>query len=61
MNKEKTTWGLLRRFMAGGGKLILLSLLLYTITIGMNLFPPLFQQVFTDQLLRARILIGSGR
>lgn len=54
MNKEKTTWGLLRRFMAGGGKLILLSLLLYTITIGMNLFPPLFQQVFTDHIITGK-------
>ena len=54
MNKEKTTGGLLRRFMAGGGKLILLSLLLYTITIGMNLFPPLFQQVFTDHIITGK-------
>ena len=54
MNKEKTTWGLLRRFMTGGGKLILLSMLLYTITIGMNLFPPLFQQVFTDHIITGK-------
>lgn len=40
--------------MAGGGKLILISLLLYTITIGMNLFPPLFQQVFTDHIITGR-------
>lgn len=45
---------MLRRFMAGGGKLILLSLLLYTITIGMNLFPPLFQQVFTDHIITGK-------
>ena len=68
MNSEKTTWGLLRRFMVGGGKLILISLLLYTITIGMNLFPPLFQQVFTDHIITGRnpdwfwpmILLYSG-
>lgn len=54
MNSEKTTWGLLRRFMRGGGKLILISLLLYTITIGMNLFPPLFQQVFTDHIITGK-------
>ena len=54
MNNEKTTWGLLRRFMAGGSKLILISVLLYTITIGMNLFPPLFQQVFTDHIITGR-------
>ena len=54
MKGEKTTWGLLRRFMTGGGKLILLSILLYTITIGMNLFPPLFQQVFTDHIITGR-------
>ena len=68
MNNEKTTWGLLRRFMAGGSKLILISVLLYTITIGMNLFPPLFQQVFTDHIITGRnpdwfwplILLYSG-
>ena len=54
MNNEKTTWGLLRRFMRGGGKLILISLLLYTITIGMNLFPPLFQQIFTDHIITGK-------
>lgn len=54
MKGEKTTWGLLRRFMTGGGTLILLSMLLYTITIGMNLFPPLFQQVFTDHIIPGR-------
>ena len=54
--------------MVGGGKLILISLLLYTITIGMNLFPPLFQQVFTDHIITGRnpdwfwpmILLYSG-
>lgn len=40
--------------MKGGGKLILISLLLYTITIGMNLFPPLFQQVFTDHIITGK-------
>ena len=68
MNNEKTTWGLLRRFMAGGSKLILISVLLYTITIGMNLFPPLFQQVFTDHIITGKnpdwfwplILLYSG-
>lgn len=40
--------------MRGGGKLILISLLLYTITIGMNLFPPLFQQVFTDHIITGK-------
>ena len=54
MKSEKTTWGLLRRFMTGGSKLILLSVLLYTITIGMNLFPPLFQQVFTDHIITGK-------
>ena len=51
---EKTTWGLLRRFMRGGGMLIALSMLLYTITIGMNLFPPFFQQVFTDHIITGK-------
>ena len=51
---EKTTWGLLRRFMRGGGMLITLSMLLYTITIGMNLFPPFFQQVFTDHIITGK-------
>jgi len=54
VKSEKTTWGLLRRFMTGGSKLILLSVLLYTITIGMNLFPPLFQQVFTDHIITGK-------
>ena len=51
---EKTTWGLLRRFMRGGGMLITLSMLLYSITIGMNLFPPFFQQVFTDHIITGK-------
>ena len=40
--------------MAGGGMLIVISVLLYTITIGLNLFPPLFQQVFTDHVITGR-------
>ena len=54
MKSKKTTWGLLRRFMAGGGMLIVVSVLLYTITIGMNLFPPLFQQIFTDHIITGK-------
>lgn len=34
--------------------LIALSMLLYTITIGMNLFPPFFQQVFTDHIITGK-------
>lgn len=56
MTGRKTTWGLLRRFMAGGGMLTAVSMLLYTITIGMNLFPPLFQQVFTDYIITGKNL-----
>ena len=54
MKDEKTTWGLLSRFMKGGYRLILISLLLYTISIGMTLFPPFFQQVFTDNILTGK-------
>lgn len=54
MKNEKTTWGLLSRFMKGGYRLIALSLLLYTITIGMTLFPPFFQQVFTDNIITGK-------
>ena len=54
MKGEKTTFGLLRRFMTGGGMLIALGVLLYVITIGMNLFPPLFQQVFTDNIITGK-------
>ena len=51
MRGEKSTWGLLRRFMQGGASLIAISVLLYAITFPMNLFPPLFQQVFTDSVI----------
>lgn len=54
MKSEKSTWGLLRRFMKGGGMLIVFSLLLYVITIGITLFPPLFQQVFTDNIITGK-------
>lgn len=54
MKSEKSTWGLLRRFMKGGGMLIFFSLLLYVITIGITLFPPLFQQVFTDNIITGK-------
>ena len=51
MGGEKSTWGLLWRFMQGGASLIAISVLLYAITFPMNLFPPLFQQVFTDSII----------
>ncbi len=51
---EKSTIGLLRRFMRGGGMLIAVSLLLYAISTGMNLFPPLFQQVYTDNIITGK-------
>ena len=54
MKNEKTTWGLLRRFMKGGGMLVLFSVLLYVITIGITLFPPFFQQVFTDNIITGK-------
>ncbi len=54
VKKEKTTWELLRRFMKGGGTLIAVSVLLYVITIGMDLFPPFFQQVFTDNIITGK-------
>ena len=54
MKSKKTTWGLLFRFMKGGEKLVVVSLLLYTISIGMNLFPPFFQQVFTDNIITGK-------
>jgi hypothetical protein len=40
--------------MKGGGMLIVFSLLLYVITIGISLFPPLFQQVFTDNIITGK-------
>ena len=54
MKNEKTTWGLLRRFMKGGGMLVTISVLLYVITIGITLFPPFFQQVFTDNIITGK-------
>jgi ABC-type bacteriocin/lantibiotic exporter with double-glycine peptidase domain len=44
----------MRRFMTGGCMLIVISMLLYVITIGFNLFPPLFQQVFTDYIITGK-------
>lgn len=51
MAEKKTTIGLLYRFMRVGKRLILLSVLLYAITTAMNLFPPIFQQLFTDNIM----------
>lgn len=44
----------MRRFMRGGGRLIAILILLYTISIGINLFPPFFQQVFTDNVITGK-------
>lgn len=51
MAEKKTTIGLLYRFMKVGKPLIVLSVLLYAITMAMNLFPPFFQQVYTDNII----------
>ena len=51
MEVKKTTWGLLYRFMKAGTGLLWLTLLLYAINLGMEFFPPLFQQVYTDSII----------
>ena len=51
MEVKKTTWGLLYRFMKAGAGLLWLTLLLYAINLGMEFFPPLFQQVYTDSII----------
>lgn len=54
METRKTTWGLLYRFMKAGSRLMWIIILLYVITIGMELFPPFFQQVFTDNIITGK-------
>lgn len=54
MGTNKTTWGLLYRFMKAGGKLLWLILLLYAVSIGMDLFPPFFQQIYTDDIITGK-------
>ncbi|MBO7139305.1 MAG: ATP-binding cassette domain-containing protein [Prevotella sp.] len=54
METKKTTWGLLYRFMKAGGTLFWMIILLYVITIGMELFPPFFQQIFTDNIITGK-------
>lgn len=40
--------------MKAGGTLFWIIILLYVITIGMELFPPFFQQVFTDNIITGK-------
>ncbi|MBP5197044.1 MAG: ATP-binding cassette domain-containing protein [Bacteroidaceae bacterium] len=54
METRKSTWGLLYRFMKAGNTLLWLVFLLYTITIGMELFPPFFQQIYTDDIITGK-------
>ena len=54
METKKTTIRLFYRFMKAGSRLILLSVLLYAITAAMNLFPPFFQQVYTDNIITGK-------
>lgn len=54
MGTNKTTWGLLYRFMKAGSKLLWLILLLYAVSIGMDLFPPFFQQIYTDDIITGK-------
>lgn len=54
MGTNKTTWGLLYRFMKAGSKLLWLILLLYVVSIGMDLFPPFFQQIYTDDIITGK-------
>lgn len=54
MGTNKTTWGLLYRFMKAGSKLFWLILLLYAVSIGMDLFPPFFQQIYTDDIITGK-------
>lgn len=54
MGTKKTTWGLLYRFMKAGSKLFWLILLLYAVSIGMDLFPPFFQQIYTDDIITGK-------
>ena len=54
METKKTTWGLLFRFMKAGSRLLWLILLLYAITIGLDLFPPFFQQIYTDDIITGK-------
>lgn len=54
METRKTTWGLLYRFMKAGSKLLWLILLLYAVSIGLDFFPPLFQQIYTDDIITGK-------
>ena len=54
METRKTTWGLLYRFMKAGSKLLWLVFLLYLISMGMDLFPPFFQQIYTDDIITGK-------
>ena len=40
--------------MKAGGTLFWMIILLYVITIGMELFPPFFQQIFTDNIITGK-------
>ena len=54
METKKRTWGLLFRFMKAGSTLLWIIILLYVISMGMELFPPFFQQVYTDNIITGK-------
>lgn len=51
MKGKASTLGLIARFLKGSELLVVINLILAIITLGATLFPPLFQQIFTDSII----------
>jgi len=51
MKGKTSTLGLIARFIKGSELLVVVNLILAIITLGATMFPPLFQQVFTDNII----------
>lgn len=51
MKGKASTLGVIARFLKGSELLVVINLILAIITLGATLFPPLFQQIFTDSII----------
>lgn len=51
MKGKSTTLSLIARFLKGSELLVVINVILSVITLGATLFPPLFQQIYTDNII----------
>lgn len=51
MKGKSSTLSLIARFLKGSELVVVINVILSVITLGATLFPPLFQQIFTDSII----------